>query len=82
MKPSPTSSAVHRATYTLELGVWFATCKVCGHRVSDSNRRRAAGIYREHIKETNGVLTLDLLDEVIDLSTPAPKAARPLAARA
>ena len=81
MKPSPTSSAIHRATYTLELGVWFATCKVCGHRVGDANRRRAAGTYREHIKETNGILSLDLLDDVIDLSTAKVTTPKPLAAR-
>jgi hypothetical protein len=81
MKSSPTGSAVHRATYTLELGVWYASCKICGHRVGDANRRRAAGTYREHIKETNGVLGLDLLDEVIDLSTPVAVTPRRVPAR-
>ena len=40
----------HRADYTLERGVWHATCKACGFRVSDVTRQRAAGAYREHIK--------------------------------
>lgn len=58
--------SVHRANYTLELGVWYATCKVCGFRVSDPVRRRAAAVYREHIKES---MALDhvVLEDVIDL---------------
>ena len=40
----------HRADYTLERGIWHATCKACGYRVSDVTRQRAAGAYREHIK--------------------------------
>lgn len=81
MSSSSTASAVHRATYTLELGVWYATCKICGHRVSDSNRRRAAASYREHIKETSGGLAIQLLDEVIDLSAPKAVSPKRLAAR-
>ena len=40
----------HRAHYTLEYGVWHATCRVCGFQVSDPSRPRAAFSYREHIK--------------------------------
>ena len=42
----------HRATYTLELGAWLATCKVCGHRVSDRHRQQAASKFRVHIRAT------------------------------
>jgi hypothetical protein len=35
------------------MGIWHATCRQCGYRVSDPIRRRAAAIYREHIKEMN-----------------------------
>lgn len=47
--------SAHRAIYTLEMGMWHATCRECGHRVADPNRRRLAMIFREHIKETNRV---------------------------
>jgi hypothetical protein len=55
----------HRAVYTLELGIWHATCRECGFRVSDADRRRAAAVYRQHIKTTNlqaGVSQAPLLD--------------------
>jgi hypothetical protein len=55
--------SAHRASYTLELGIWHATCSECGYSVSDPARQRAAAIYRGHIKETNGLATT-----VIDLS--------------
>jgi hypothetical protein len=42
---------VHRATYTLELGVWYATCNICGYRISDPVRRRTAAAYRSHIRD-------------------------------
>ena len=60
---------MHRANYTLELGIWHATCRECGHRVSDPVRRRAAGIYREHIKQTNSLRAV-----IIDLAElPRPE---------
>jgi hypothetical protein len=40
-----------RATYTFELGTWIATCRACGWRLSDANRRRAAARFRLHHKE-------------------------------
>ena len=59
---------VHTASYTLELGQWHATCRVCGWKVIDRDRRRAAGQYRHHIRaaaesETNDqVAEIDLRD--------------------
>ena len=46
--------STHRANYKLEVGTWHATCRECGYRVSNPARRRAAAIYREHIKATSG----------------------------
>jgi hypothetical protein len=66
----------HRADYTLERGVWHATCKACGHRVSDVTRQRAAGAYREHIKEERAAgsvthpLLVDLTDSVMEPARP------------
>ncbi len=63
----------HRATYSLERGIWYATCNECGHRVSDATRRRTATLYREHIKLTNGLTTC-----VITAGTETEPAAGPL----
>jgi hypothetical protein len=40
-----------RASYTFELGTWIATCRACGWRLSDPNRRRAAARFRLHHKD-------------------------------
>lgn len=66
--------SAHRANYTLERGTWHATCRECGFRVSDPDRRRAAAIYREHIKETNLIrpFVIDLDDASGDLALPEP----------
>lgn len=45
------TATVHRADYTLERGIWRATCRVCGHTVTDQVRRRAASAFRVHIRE-------------------------------
>ena len=52
MRNAETKPSVHRADYTLEMGVWHATCRVCGHQVADTDRRRAAATYRRHIRQT------------------------------
>lgn len=62
--------SAHRANYTLEMGTWHATCKECGFRVSDADRRRAAAVYREHIKEMNQSVPGPGLE--LDLTEPAP----------
>jgi hypothetical protein len=41
----------HRAVYTLEMGVWRATCRICGHSETDPSRRRAASVFRNHIRD-------------------------------
>jgi hypothetical protein len=64
-------SPVHRANYTFELGVWHATCRVCGYSVTDPTRRRAAAYYRHHIRKmaTEALAgppqpTIDLTDDI------------------
>ena len=63
--PAGEQSATHRASYTLELGVWHARCRLCDHRVEDKDRRRAAAAFRHHIQETaslslRSMTTIDL----------------------
>ncbi len=68
----------HRANYTLELGLWHARCRSCGYLVSDPLRRRAAAIYRHHIKETNGLgpFVIDLEEAQGEFDAdPAPESA-------
>lgn len=63
----------HRANYVLEQGTWRATCQVCGYYVTDPMRRRAASLFRTHIrgaKEAAEVLVTDdpgVTGAVIDL---------------
>jgi hypothetical protein len=44
---------VHRGIYTLELGYWHATCRLCDWTVIDKDRRRAAAQFRQHIRATS-----------------------------
>ena len=44
------AGVTHRALYTLEKGAWYATCKTCGFRISDSVRGRTATAFRNHIR--------------------------------
>ena len=62
--------SAHRASYTLEMGVWYATCRECGYKVSDPARRRAAAVYRGHIVAMQEVepLLMDLSEEATELS--------------
>ena len=65
---APASQDVaHRAGYRLEVGVWKATCKICGWEVRHPVRRQAATIFRRHILAArNGEVprqTVDLRDE-------------------
>jgi hypothetical protein len=61
----------HRANYILEQGTWRATCQVCGHYVKDPLRRRAASLFRAHIRDTAQVIDLRSKAEVIDLYSEA-----------
>ena len=45
------SVSLHRATYILERGVWYATCRACGWNTSDVLRRRARSSFLIHIQE-------------------------------
>jgi len=63
---------VHRATYTLELGVWYATCNICGYRISDPVRRRTAAAYRSHIRDA-GVIDLTVAVSALLTPTKAPE---------
>jgi hypothetical protein len=51
MATSSNGFSAHRANYTLARGKWLATCKECGFTVQDVARRRAAALFRLHIKE-------------------------------
>jgi hypothetical protein len=41
----------HRAAYTLEQGVWLATCRICGFTARDVSRSSAATWFLTHIRE-------------------------------
>jgi hypothetical protein len=49
--PSNAAAGRHHATYILVQGVWVATCRDCGHKVSDPRRRAAASLFRKHIRD-------------------------------
>jgi hypothetical protein len=56
----------HRASYTLERGVWIATCRSCGWRARDEQRRQAATLFRQHItdmRELPVATVIDLTDD-------------------
>jgi len=41
----------HRGVYVLDRGEWVATCRLCGFRVADPDRRQVASQFRTHIRE-------------------------------
>jgi hypothetical protein len=41
----------HLGDYVLDRGEWVATCRLCGFKVSDSDRRRVASQFRTHIRD-------------------------------
>ena len=67
MQANEIQRVTHRAHYTLEMGDWYATCRVCGHRISDKDRRRAAAQFRRHIQEMAAEPA-----SVLDLRSTAP----------
>jgi hypothetical protein len=77
-----------RASYTLERGVWTATCRICGYTTRDVSRGRAAGAFLVHIRagrqlanqagSSAGAHALDALlvvdaDDPAKLVAPAPE---------
>lgn len=76
----PSKRSEHRANYTLERGVWHATCKLCGYQVSDFTRQRAAASYREHIREER-LSSPQLSQFVIDLTDTSETRSRPRSLR-
>lgn len=64
----------HRANYTLERGMWRATCRKCGFTLTDVSRQRAMSLYRAHIRETGSAderVAIDLLGSDENPPTPA-----------
>jgi hypothetical protein len=49
-REAPRQPTRHRGIYTLERGVWQATCRECGWGVAHVDRRRAATQFRTHIE--------------------------------
>jgi hypothetical protein len=49
----------HRASYTLERGVWSATCRICGFTAKDKSRSRAATWFLAHIRSVRLELRAD-----------------------
>jgi hypothetical protein len=46
----------HRAMYILERGQWRATCRVCGYTLTDTRRRQAASLFRNHIRDAAALI--------------------------
>jgi hypothetical protein len=44
------AEVAHRAAYTLVIGEWHATCRICGFVVVNRDRRKAAAEFRHHIR--------------------------------
>jgi hypothetical protein len=57
----------HRAVYTLERSVWKARCRICGCEVTDPDRRQAAALFRQHIRESRTTVVV-AQRPVIDLT--------------
>jgi hypothetical protein len=53
----------HHAYYILERGVWRATCRLCGHTITDPGRRRAAALFRNHIRDATTLIGRDVVVE-------------------
>ncbi len=49
----------HRAAYTLEQGVWLATCRICGFTAKDVSRSSAATWFLTHIREVRRQVRAD-----------------------
>jgi hypothetical protein len=42
----------HRGDYVLDRGEWVATCRLCGFKVTDIDRRQVASQFRTHIRDS------------------------------
>jgi hypothetical protein len=51
MHTRPDIAERHHASYIFERGVWRATCRLCGHTITDPGRRQAATLFRNHIRD-------------------------------
>jgi hypothetical protein len=71
MSDRPVFAQRHRATYILEMGVWRAACRACGYTTTDPNRRRAASVFRNHIRDSALDTNLDPSAELDLPTTPA-----------
>jgi hypothetical protein len=69
----------HRASYILEQGVWRATCRACGYKVTDPQRRRATSIFRAHIRDASEWV-VDLTAASVDHDAMEDTETAPLAA--
>jgi hypothetical protein len=58
----------HRADYVLDRGMWRATCRACGLKLSDPDRRQVASQFRQHIRDQVPVRSARR-EPVIDLRT-------------
>lgn len=64
-------TTTHRADYVRERGIWQATCRACGFRVSDMLRSRAATQFRVHIR----AMDAEVAERLIDLTADDPLSA-------
>jgi hypothetical protein len=62
----------HRGDYVLDRGEWVATCRLCGFKVSDVDRRQVASQFRTHIRDSVIAAQLASADRTTDLrATPS-----------
>jgi hypothetical protein len=63
------SEGRHRGDYVLDRGEWVATCRLCGFKVSDLDRRQVASQFRTHIRESAIAAQLASVDRSGELRT-------------
>jgi hypothetical protein len=57
LEPSTAANEIaprHRADYILERGLWRVSCRVCGWKAVDADRRRLASRFRFHLQVAPG----------------------------
>jgi hypothetical protein len=60
----------HRGEYVLDRGEWVATCRLCGFKVSDVDRRQVASQFRTHIRDAILAAQLDATAPAVELRAP------------